>query len=63
MPVCIKHFQSYSRGQECPDCARNRLDRPYRGMNTPLLKVGGIRRNDVRGKRSWEDYADLKEQE
>jgi hypothetical protein len=59
--LCKIHMIEHSGN--CPDCVQNQKDRPYRGMQTPLLKVGGIRTTDVRGKRSWEKLEDLKERE
>ena len=45
MPVCNKHHQSYSNGSKCPDC-----NGKYRGMQTPLTRVGTIHNPRVNGK-------------
>jgi hypothetical protein len=37
MPFCKRHNVSYSNNSVCPQCATNQADRPYRGMNKPVI--------------------------
>jgi len=37
MCFCKQHQQSFSQGSQCPDCTHNAANRPYRGMNRPVI--------------------------
>jgi len=37
-----KIHKSFYGSSGCPDCNRNRDERPYRGMNTPVMIDTGV---------------------